>query len=51
MVQDCLALFSEAADRGVDYKHWLTDPVMKAMLKRVFKKEMVVKGVVCALRR
>ena len=50
MVQDTVALFSEAATRGMDYVHWVTDPVHKTMFQEVFQKEMNVKGIACALR-
>ena len=50
LVQDCLALFSEAMDRGVDYIHWVTDPILKAMFKNIFRNEMRLAALACSLR-
>eukprot|EP00439_Symbiodinium_sp_Y106_P045212 s1731_g5.t1 len=50
MVQDSVALFTEAVERHLDYVHWITDPVQKTMFQEIFQKEMNVKGVACALR-
>ncbi|CAE7429695.1 PLA2G7, partial [Symbiodinium necroappetens] len=50
MVQDSVALFTEAVERQLDYVHWVTDPVHKTMFQEIFQKEMNVKGVACALR-
>ena len=33
VIQDALAIFSEATDMGVDYKHWITDQVLLAVLR------------------
>ena len=50
LVQDTVALFSEATERGIDYVHWVTDPVHKTMFQEIFQKELGVKAVACALR-
>ena len=49
MVQDCLTLFTEAVETGADYRHWVVDPVHKAMITQIFQKDMIVKGIVYAL--
>ncbi|CAE7719225.1 unnamed protein product, partial [Symbiodinium necroappetens] len=50
LVQDTVALFSEATERGIDYVHWVTDPVHKTMFQEIFQKELGVKAIACALR-
>ncbi|CAE7218696.1 unnamed protein product [Symbiodinium sp. CCMP2592] len=50
VVQDTVAIFSEAVERGLEYVHWLTDPVHKTMFQEIFQKEMNVKGIACAIR-
>ena len=50
VIQDALAIFSEATDMGVDYKHWITDQVLLAVLRELLDKIMYLKGVKVCLR-
>ena len=50
IVQSCLGLFSEAVSRGVDYEHWLDDPVLMAVMRYVLVDHLTVQGVLCSLR-
>jgi hypothetical protein len=49
-IQDALAIFSEATDMGIDYKHWITDQVLLAVLRELLEKVMYLKGVKVCLR-
>ncbi|CAE7659843.1 unnamed protein product [Symbiodinium microadriaticum] len=50
LIQDSVAFFSEATARGMEYVHWVADPVIKTMFQQILQKEMNVKGIICALR-
>eukprot|EP00438_Fugacium_kawagutii_P029807 Skav231475 [mRNA] locus=scaffold1100:530653:539709:- [translate_table: standard] len=50
VIQDALAIFSEAADIGKDYHHWLTDQTLLAILRERVEKLMYLKGVKICLR-
>ena len=50
VIQDSLAVFSEATDIGKDYHHWITDQTLLAILRECVEKFMYLKGVKVCLR-
>ncbi|CAJ1430110.1 unnamed protein product, partial [Effrenium voratum] len=50
IVQLALGFFSEAVQRGINYKHWLTDQVLLGVVKDLLKDVILVKGIRSELR-
>lgn len=50
LVQDALAVFSEAVDIGKDYHHWITDQTLLAVVRDLVNKVMYLKGIKICLR-
>ncbi|CAL1138133.1 unnamed protein product [Cladocopium goreaui] len=49
-VHNALGLFGEAAQRQVDYSHWIENAVTMALYKEIFQEHMQVKAVKVELR-
>ena len=50
VIQDALAIFSEATDMGKDYEHWITDQTLMLVLRELLEPVMYLKGVKVCLR-
>ncbi|OLQ01786.1 hypothetical protein AK812_SmicGene15471 [Symbiodinium microadriaticum] len=48
LLKSCISIFQEAT--GVDYDHWLDDPVLLRVFQDVFDPYLQVLGVMCSLR-
>jgi hypothetical protein len=49
-INNALGLFNEAANKKIDYAHWIDNPVAMALYKEIFKGTMQVKGIKVELR-
>jgi len=50
VIQEALAIFSEATDIGKDYQHWVLDQTLLAIIRDLTSKVMYLKGVKVCLR-
>ena len=48
LLKSCIGVFQEAT--GIDYDHWLSDPVLLRVFQDVFHDQLQVLGVMCSLR-
>ncbi|CAE7923898.1 Smok2b, partial [Symbiodinium necroappetens] len=48
LLKSCIGVFQEAT--GIDYDHWISDPVLLRVFQDVFHEHLQVLGVMCSLR-